>query len=872
MSNSQLKLSVVLNAVDRMTGPLRAATGSNRELAKAVRETQSTIKGLDAQQKLIDRFRSTNKGIGIKTREWEEAQARVQQIRKEMEATPFASAKMQKAFDQATATAKNLKASINQLSETKQRLRDELAATRIDTKRLSASQTELKSRVAAANATLADQRAKLQAASDRMNVYQQSVRRANQLRAVQGRIASAGAATAAAGAAVTAVGMAPVKAYAEAEDAATQLKVAMMQANGQTAESFSQIDALANQLGNRLPGTTADYQNMMTMLIRQGMSAQAILGGLGEATAYLAVQLKMPTEQAAEFASKLQDATRTSEKDMMGLMDTIQRTFYLGVDSNNMLDAFAKLSPSLSIIKKTGLEAADALAPLIVMADQAGMRGEAAGNAYRKIFQYTMDAKKLGKANAALGGTGIRLDFSNGKGEFGGLDQLFANLQKLRGLSTMKRGSVIKELFGDDAETLQAVSLMIDKGKAGYEEVQAKMANQANIQQRVNQQLATLKNLWDAASGTFTNALVAFGESISPELHATATWIGDVSQRIQSWAKENPQLAGSLMTIIKWAGILLTVFGGIALAVAAILGPFALMITTLGALGIALPTVGAMLAGLSGGLIMLWNLIRANPIVLLVSLIGGGLVGAIATLISKWDEIVEKFRQGNLWEIGKMLIQGFIDGIDSATFGLLSKATEIVKSVIGVFKSGLGINSPSRVFAEFGGYTMDGFSVGLANAQQGAADAMKRAMAGIAAAGTIAISAPVIAAPDVPNIPAVPMASSLPQTTAQQPNQINQLMSAWPAVNIAQVPNGIQQATSGQTDAAIQAPAPITPLQPIRPAGQSSVVNQGDTYQISIHPTPGMDERAIADMVMREIDARERRKGVVARSSLRDTD
>ena len=67
------------------------------------------------------------------------------------------------------------------------------------------------------------------------------------------------------------------------------------------------------------------------------MSAKSILGGLGEATAYLGVQLKMPFNQAALFAAKLQDATGTAENDMMGLMDTIQRSFYLGVDSNNML-------------------------------------------------------------------------------------------------------------------------------------------------------------------------------------------------------------------------------------------------------------------------------------------------------------------------------------------------------------------------------------------------------------------------------------------------------------------------------------------------------------------------------------------------------
>lgn len=781
---NELKLSVVLNAVDRMTAPLRAAMGGNRELAKVVRATTSTIKDLESQMKLVDRFRAVNRGIGIKSQELEAAQAQVMKIRREMDATPVASAKMQRAFVQATATAKALKAEVNQLGADKQRLRDQMAATGIDTARLASAQADLKSKMAATNRTLEEQRAKLDQANQRMGQYRAAVAKAERLRTTQGKIAGVGVGMAAAGAVVTAAGMAPVKAYAEAEDASTNLKVAMMQTGGQVASTFDQINQLANTLGNRLPGTTADYQNMMTMLVRQGMSAQAILGGLGEATAYLAVQMKMPTEAAAEFASKLQDATRTSEKDMMGLMDTIQRTFYLGVDSNNMLDAFAKLSPSLSIIKKTGLEAADALAPLIVMADQAGMKGEAAGNAYRKIFQYTMDAKKLGKANAALGGTGIKLDFSNGKGEFGGLDQLFTNLQKLRGLNTMKRGSVIKELFGDDAETLQAVSLMIDKGAAGYAEVQAKMANQADIQRRVNEQLGTLKNLWDAASGTFTNALATFGASIAPELHATAKWLGDIAGGIQNWAQNNPALAGTLMTIAKYLGLFLTVGGGLALVIAGLLGPLALMTTAAGALGLSL-----------------------GPILLVIAGIAALGVAAIA-LIKNWDGIKEYFST-LFTDVGSNIINGLWSGISNGWQWLKDKVYGIAGSIADTVKEALGIRSPSRVFAELGSYTMEGFGIGLTDGQRGTMATMNRIMAGITAAGAISLSPAAMAG---------------------------------------------------------------TGALPIKAGGQGGAVYQGSTIQITINPPPGMDEAALADLVARKVEEIERRRGSSARSSLRDRD
>ncbi|MFX9446654.1 phage tail tape measure protein, partial [Acinetobacter baumannii] len=82
--------------------------------------------------------------------------------------------------------------------------------------------------------------------------------------------------------AVGTAGMAySLKQYEDAEDAAMGLRVSMMQANGQVSKEYAQINKLANGLGTKLPGTTADFQNMMAVLIQQGISAKAILGGVG---------------------------------------------------------------------------------------------------------------------------------------------------------------------------------------------------------------------------------------------------------------------------------------------------------------------------------------------------------------------------------------------------------------------------------------------------------------------------------------------------------------------------------------------------------------------------------------------------------------
>ena len=259
----------------------------------------------------------------------------------------------------------------------------------------------------------------------------------------------------------------PITAYAQSETASVDLRAAMMTSDGSVSAEYEKINSLATRLGDKLPGTTADFKNLMTMLMRQGVSAQTILGGTGEAAAMLSVQLKKAPDAAAEMTAKLQDATRASEKEMLAIIDQVQRLYYTGVEDGNILGAFSKMSPALDTLKIKGEAAMKQMGPLVGMLDQAGLSGESAGNAMRKVFTRMMDTAKIAKATK---GSGIDLDFTNGKGEFGGFDKMYAQLEKLKNLTTEKRLGILQKIFGDDAETLQALNTMIEKGKTGYEE------------------------------------------------------------------------------------------------------------------------------------------------------------------------------------------------------------------------------------------------------------------------------------------------------------------------------------------------------------------------------------------------------------------
>lgn len=646
--SSKLKLEVVLAAVDKLTRPLKSVSTTSKQTTKEVRELQSKLKALQDTSGKVDKFRQVSQAIGVTSAKLKDAQDHAKRLATEFAATAKPTAAMRKELNAAKEAVRQLKGAHTQQIQKQQELRASLQAAGVDTKKLASADQQLKQNTAAVTAELEKQKAALAKVNEQQRKLHAAKAQYDKSMATRNKVANAGGSALAAGAATGAAVAAPVMAYATAEDAATQMRVALMKRGGQVTADYEKINALANELGNRLPGTTADFQNMMTMLIRQGLPAQNILTGVGTATAYLGVQMKMVPEQAAEFTAKLQDATRTANEDMLGLTDTIQRAYYLGVDPNNMLEAYKGLGPTMDMIKRKGLDGANAMAPFMIMMDQAGMRGESAGNAINKVIKKGLDVDKIQKVQQALAkskGIKLDLDFTDGKGEFGGFEKMMAQLSKLKKLDTVTRMQVLSDLYGDDKETNEVLSKIIEKGQAGYDDVLLRMKDQADLQSRVNVQLGTLKNLWDAASGTFTNTLVAFGEAIAPELKAVTQWIGQTAEATGRWAKENPVLSNAIMKTIAILAVLLVSFGAVATAIAAFLGPLAMAkmaMTTLGiSLGSGVGTIGLIgnaIKWLGGVFATVGRALIMNPI--------GAIITAIAVaayLIYEYWEPIKTF-------------------------------------------------------------------------------------------------------------------------------------------------------------------------------------------------------------------------------------
>lgn len=638
-------ISIILKAADKASAEFKrigkAASVLGGDIAKAEKEQIRLNKAIHDTKRL----QGYRNNLGETAKKLAENRARQKELLAEMKKGGGATRQQTQEMNKLAREAKNLEKTQARQTKTAARLAKEMKAAGTSTVKLADSQKDLKTKLEKVNGILEKQK-KILAAR-------------NRAAALKARLGDA--ATRSATMMYTARGIAdttrnvlaaPVSAYAQSETASTDLRAAMMDSSGKVGADYQRIDELATRLGDKLPGTTADFKNLMTMLLRQGLSAKTVLGGTGEAAALLTVQLKKTPEEAAEMAAKLQDATRGTEKEMEAIMDQVQRLYYAGTDSNNILGAFTSLSPALDTLKIKGKAAMEQMSPLIGMLDQAGLSGEKSGNALRKVFTRMMNTAKVGKAAKAAG---IQLDFTNGKGEFGGFENMYKQLAKLKSLSTEKRLKLLQSIFGDDSETLQALNTMIEKGKEGYDQFAQKLEAQASLRQRVNDQLGTLTNLWDAASGTFTNFLAKMGESVAPQLKELTKWIGGINEKLSDWAAKNPQTAAAIMKTAAFIGVLLTAVVGLGAALSALLIPIALskfaFFSLFGGMGKA--AGGAL--GLAGTLLKLGGALLAFGAKALVFLatnpFGWAILaaGALVMLWRNWDTVKSALISGWEW-------------------------------------------------------------------------------------------------------------------------------------------------------------------------------------------------------------------------------
>lgn len=366
----------------------------------------------------------------------------------------------------------------------------------------------------------------------------------------------------------------PAKAFADMENAGVALKNVLMDKNGVSA-GFEQLNAVAMQLGTALPGATADFQRMATIMKSNSMDTNTLIDGGLKAAAYLGVATKELGEtydSAALGIAKISNVFGVANKDFIALADTMQRARHIGVGFEDFTSAMSKAGGPLKALKVQGIGVANALAPMVALLTQAGIDPSEAGTGIKEMISAAARA-----------------------GKFTTVENLVKDVEKMAKLNPAKLFETFEKTFGKEHASKAMVM-----ASGGYWKMAKTFADQGDVYQRVNNSLGTLTNTVETLGGTLENTQAQLGGTYAPQIKQISGSLNDLIEKMGQFINQHPK---GIMTAIKMAGAF------VGLKVAA--------------------------WGLAGGIGVLTTAMKMNPLMLLAQ----AAIIAAPLIIDNWDKI-----------------------------------------------------------------------------------------------------------------------------------------------------------------------------------------------------------------------------------------
>lgn len=114
----------------------------------------------------------------------------------------------------------------------------------------------------------------------------------------------------------------------------------------------------------------------------------------------------------------------------------------------------------------------------------------------------------------------------------------------------------------------------------------------------------------------------------------------------------------------------------------------------------------------------MWKRVYDNTSQMISSVVG--VIGEMPGRVIAWfqdlkNRVYQKWQEmkSDAYNMGRNIIQGLIDGVVGMATALVNRVRGVVSNAVQAAKNLLGIHSPSRVFMEIGGYTSQGFALGI---------------------------------------------------------------------------------------------------------------------------------------------------------------
>lgn len=799
-----LRLQMIMDAGGNATRFLKSVRGETDATSKALRAARERVTELKNASKDVAAYRQMTDKVAQTREALKTARTEAARLAKAHKSAENPTKQLTRAFELARFKVRALKDAEEGQVRALQTLRGRMENAGLSSKNLSASQAKLARQIRDANKAVDQQREKLKALEDRQHRMQAA-------RATYDRTQQFAGTAAGAGASAIGAGMAAASPLIAASGFAINFQDAMLDVKKvvdfDTPQQFAEMNRDVLQLSKDL-ALPAEGVAQIVAAAGQAKIPREELRGFAKDAGEMGVAFNTTAEDAGKKMATWRVAFNMTQPAVRGLADKIN---YLGDNGNAtalaISDVVTRVGPLAGVAGAAASEVAALGSTIVGMGVAEEIAATGIKNTMLALTKGEAATKAQQKAYAALGLEAVdvakRMQMDAG-------GTIVDVLERVSKLSPDRQASILTQLFG--SESVAAIAPMLSQ----LDVLKTNLGAVADSQKTAGSMAVEFANRMSGAKGAIDQAkeglkgtAIAAGESFLPVIRDVALFVGRASERLTAFAQAHPgviKVAGVLLAIVSGA---LLIFGGLALAVAAVLGPFALLqfaLTGAGAL------FAPLIAGLGGAIASTWAFtaaLLANPITWIVvgivalagaafliyknwgaistwwagiwsrvKEIGGAAISGLVSLFTNFSPVgllIQAFTRAwpalqalgpRFREFGGHLIMGLINGVLGGIPALVRAVMGAGGRLIAGFKERLGIHSPSRVFAQLGDDTIAGLTRGLDRSAGDAVSSVARVGAGMTAALAVGAGTPAIAFDDGPRIGAPPPAAAAPAPRA----------------------------------------------------------------------------------------------------------
>lgn len=625
MSNN-LKLEVLLKAVDQATRPFKAIQTASKSLSGDIRMTQQSLRDLNGQASKIDGFRKTSAQLAVTGQSLEKAKQEAEALAVQFKNTERPTAAQARVLESAKRAADGLQTKYNSLTQSVKRQQAELGKAGINTRNLTNDENRLKNNISETTAQLNRQREALARVSAQQAKLSAVQKRYQAGKALAGNAASMGAAGVGMATTGTLAGVALMKPGYDFAQKNSELQ-AVLGVEKDSADMVA-LRKQARQLGDNTAASADDAAGAQIIIAKAGGDTAAIQAAT-PVTLDMALANRRTMEENAGLLMGMRSAFQLSNDKVAHIGDVLSMTMNkTAADFDGLSDALTYAAP---VAKNAGVSIEETAAMVGALHD-AKITGSMAGTGSRAVLSRLQ--APTGKAYDAIKELGVKT--ADGKGDTRPIFTILKEMQRSfekNNLGTGQRAEYMKTIFGEEASSAAAV-LMTAASSGKLDQLTA------TLKASDGKTAELVKVMQDNLGGDFKefqSAYEAVGtdlfdqqESSLRKLVQTAT--GYVL-KLDGWIQKNKSLATTLGVISAAAIGVVGVIGAIGLVAWPVIIGINAIIAAAGALGAVFTTI-------SGGVIAAIGAITWPVVAVAAAVVAGAL------LIRKYWEPVSAFFGG----------------------------------------------------------------------------------------------------------------------------------------------------------------------------------------------------------------------------------